>query len=434
MTTIQSVLPMSRDAVAALSTSKQEPEWLAQDRLAALELAGELELPKLEKVNIKRWTTDRYGQYKPATPMASLADLPEHMQSLLEEGAQDDLIVQRNSEVVYQVISDSLAEQGVIFMGLDEAIRQHPELVQKYLMTAVEKDNLVAASHAAVWSDGVFLYVPKNTEVQVPMQALFYVDDGSALFSPHILIVAEENSSVTYIDHVLSHDVNEKLVHNSAVEIFIGSGAKVHYTSIHNMSDNITSLTYRRAVVEQDARVSWTIGEMNDGNSMSDTNSILNGHGSDSEAHVVCVAVDEQQQSVTTRCTHVGRNTTSDMQTRAVMKDQSRGIFNGITKMEKGATNANGEQTERILMLSPDARGDANPILLIDEDDVLAGHAASAGQVDKMQLFYLMSRGIKREVAVRLVVYGFLAPVINAVPSERLEEHFRKLVQRKLEQ
>lgn len=435
MTTIQSILPMTRDAVAALSTSKQEPEWLANQRIAALELAGKLELPKLEKTNINRWTMDRYGQYKPEAPMSAVTELPEQWQALLEEGNQDHLIVQRNSSVVYHNLSAQLAEQGVIFMGLDEAIRQHPELIQPYFMTAVKKDtDAVTASHAAVWSDGVFLYVPKNVEVSVPLQALFYVDDAGALFSPHILIVAEDNSSVTYIDHILSRDITEHLVHNSIVEIFAGPGAKVRYTSIHDLDDKITSLTYRRAVLSNDAQINWTIGEMSGGNTMSDTNAILDGNGSNSEANVICVGSGEQQLSITTRCTHIGRNTTSDMQTRAVMQDRARGIFNGITKMEKGSTNANGEQTERILMLSPDARGDANPILLIDEDDVLAGHAASAGQVDQLQLYYLMSRGISKELAVRLVVYGFLAPVINSVPSERLEEHFRHLVQRKLAQ
>lgn len=435
MTTIQSILPITRQAIEALSQSKSEPAWLAKDRLEAFQLAGKLELPKLEKTNIKRWDTSSYGEYKEAAQIDSIAQLPKHLRDLLPESNQDNIIVQQNSNVVFNKISEELAAQGVIFMSLEEAASKHSEIVEKHYMKAIKKDeNQLTALHAAIWSGGVFLYVPRNVEVTIPMQALFYVNDDQALFSPHVLIVAEENSSVTYVDNFLSDTTAKSQVQNGAVEVFAGAGAKVNYVSIHNLDEQITDLNYRRAVLQNDAKINWVVGEMNYGNSMSDTNSILAGAGSDSEAFVICVASGEQQLSITTYCTHIGRNTTSDMQTRAVMKDRSRAILNGITKMEKGATNANGEQTERVLMLSPDARGDANPMLLIDEDDVLAGHAASAGQVDPLDLYYLMSRGIEKDLAVSLIVYGFLAPVINSVPLEHVEEQFRQLVKRKLDQ
>src|SRR5690606_13628822 len=150
---------------------------------------------------------------------------------------------------------------------------------------------------------------------------------------------------------------------------------------------------YRRALLEQDASINWVIGEMNFGDTMSDTHSILKGNGSNSDAKVICVGTGDQKLNITTRAAHFGRNSSSDMLTRAVMRDNATAIINGITKIEKGATDANGEQTERVLMLSPTARGDANPMLLIDEDEVKAGHAASVGQVNKDQLYYLMSRG-----------------------------------------
>lgn len=435
MTTTQSILPLTRDELIALSDRKQEPKWLLDARLSAFDSAGQLELPYVEKVHIKRWDLDSYGVYKEASQLESIDKLPAKLKGLLHEGSNDNVVIQRNSNVVYSSISAELQEQGVIFMGIDQAVKEHPELVQKYLNTAIEiKENKLAAAHAAIWSGGVFLYVPKNTQVSVPVQALFYNDDTDALFSPHILVVVEDHSSVTYIDNYLSENEDKSLVQNGAVEVFAGHGAEVHFASIHNLSDNITDLNYRRAVLQNDAKMNWIVGEMNYGNTLSDTNSILVGTGSESDANVICVGTGEQQMSITTRCTHIGRNTNSNMQTRGVMKDKVRAIINGVTKMERGATNANGEQTERILMLSPDARGDANPILLIDEDDVLAGHAASAGQVDPMQLFYLMSRGIPEELAVKLVVYGFLAPVVSSVPLEHVEEQFRNLVERKLGQ
>jgi Fe-S cluster assembly protein SufD len=167
---------------------------------------------------------------------------------------------------------------------------------------------------------------------------------------------------------------------------------------------------------------------------MSDTTSILKGKGSESDAKVICVGTEEQKLNLTTRAVHFGKSSNSDMITRAVMRDGSTAIINGITKIEKGATGANGQQTEKVLMLSPKARGDANPILLIDEDDVKAGHAASVGQVNPEQVHYLMSRGITKDEAQRLIIYGFLAPVVSQIPIINIREQLQRLVERKLGQ
>jgi Fe-S cluster assembly protein SufD len=180
--------------------------------------------------------------------------------------------------------------------------------------------------------------------------------------------------------------------------------------------------------------VNWIIGEMNAGNSATDTTSILRGNGSESDAKVICVGSNDQKLSITTQAIHWGKNTNSDMVTRAAMRDEATAIINGVTKIEKGATYANGEQTERVLMLSPKARGDANPMLLIDEDEVKAGHAASVGQVNENQLYYLMSRGISREQAQKLIIYGFLAPIVTAIPIAALEAQLSEVVERKLGQ
>ena len=179
--------------------------------------------------------------------------------------------------------------------------------------------------------------------------------------------------------------------------------------------------------------IDWIIGEMNDGNGLSDTTSILKGNGSKSNTRAVCIGMGEQQLDLTTRAVHIGKHSDSNMVTRAVMQDQATAIINGITKIEHGATHANGEQTERVLMLSPQARGDANPMLLIDEDEVTAGHAASVGQVDENQIYYMMSRGISREMAERLIIYGFLEPIVKSIPLKEVSEQLQKLVERKLE-
>lgn len=434
--TTQTVLPVDREAVAALSRLSGEPEWMASLRQEALELAGDLPLPKLEKTRIDRWDLDQYGAYKTSPPLPSLKDLPVEAQNLLGEGeGAANLIVQRNSSIVYTSLSGQLAEQGVVFAGLSEALRHHGDLIRDHFMTAVAKDeNRLTALHAALWNGGVFLYVPKNVRIDEPLQAVFLTDDTSALFAPHVLIIAEEGSSVTYVDNYLSNHTSGNLVHNGVVEVFAKRGSRVQFASVHDLKENVTDLIYRRAIVEQDARIDWIIGEMNHGQCMSDTTSILRGDGSVSDAKVICVGTGEQKMNITTRAVHFGRHSESAMITRAVMRDNSTAIINGITKIEKGATHANGEQTERVLMLSPTARGDANPMLLIDEDEVKAGHAASVGQVNPEHVYYMMSRGITREQALRLIIYGFLAPVVSEIPIRTLEEQLKQVVERKLGQ
>ncbi|WP_028548135.1 Fe-S cluster assembly protein SufD [Paenibacillus sp. UNC451MF] len=431
----QTILPIDRQTIVELSQSRQEPEWMTNLRAEALELAGSLELPKLEKTRIDRWNLRSYGSYKAEAALTTLEQLPESAKALLQNENPENLLVQKNASIVYHKASEELAKQGVIFTSLEEALKNHSDLVKSYFGSVVAKDeNQLAALHTAIWSGGVFLYVPKNVQVDVPVQALFLTDDADTSFSPHVLIVAEQHATVTYVDNFVSEGNLNNLVQNGVVEVIVKPGATVNFASVHNLNDSITDLTYRRAVVENDATINWVIGEMNYGNAMSDTTSILKGNGSNSDAKIICVGTNDQKLNVTTKAVHFGKNSSSDMITRAVMRDESTAIINGITKIEKAATGANGQQTEKVLMLSPKARGDANPILLIDEDDVKAGHAASVGQVNPDQIHYLMSRGITREEAQRLVIYGFLAPVVSEIPMEKVQSQLQSLVERKLGQ
>lgn len=431
--TTQTILPVNHEALAAFSKSSGEPAWVTEIRSKALELAAGLELPKLEKTRLDRWTLDNYGKLRQGGQTSE--ELPESLSSLIDINEHSNLIVQRNSGVVFTKLSPELTAQGVIFTDLETAVREHGDLVKKHLFTAVPaEENQLTALHAALWNGGVFLYVPKNVEVEVPLQAVFLIDDASTSFTPHVLIVADSNSRVTYVDNYISGDLSEAIVHNGAAEVFVQAGSKVQFASVHHLAGQITDLTYRRAVVENDGSIEWIIGEMNSGDAMSETLSVLKGNGSTSDAKVIAVGSGSQKLNLTTKAIHFGKSSDSQMITRAVMREESTAIINGITKIEKGATKANGEQTEKVLMLSPKARGDANPILLIDEDDVTAGHAASVGQVNAEQIYYLMSRGISRSQAERLIIYGFLAPVVSDIPLEQLQNQLQSLVERKLGQ
>ncbi|WP_199615669.1 Fe-S cluster assembly protein SufD [Paenibacillus alkalitolerans] len=420
---------------ASISARKQEPAWLSQFRSEAYQLASRLELPKLEKTRIDRWDLSGYGEYRAGNPVNSAEQLPEELAALVGANPSPNLLVQHDSGVVYVRLSQKLQDQGVVLKSLEEAADTHADLVQSYLMTAVKKDeNRLTALHAALWNGGLFLYVPKNVVVEEPVQAIYYTESAEATFAPHVLIVAESHSSVTYVDNYLSSASGQPLVHNGVVEVFVKPGAHVRVATVHDLKQHVTDLNYRRAVIENDGKIEWIIGELSHGNGMADTHSILKGNGSFSDAKVIAVGKGDQKLNYTTRAVHFGKSSESDMITRAVMREEATAIINGITKIEHGATKANGQQTERVLMLSPKARGDANPILLIDEDDVKAGHAASVGQVNAEQVYYLMSRGISRAEAERLIIYGFLAPVIEEIPLEALREQFGTLVERKLGQ
>ncbi|ANS73694.1 Fe-S cluster assembly protein SufD [Paenibacillus yonginensis] len=432
MTTL-TVLPVEASALNVFSERNSEPAWLKERRLKALELAGQLELPKLEKMKLERWNLKNFGS--PATAGQTGSELPAYVSGLVDPSQSESLVVQRNDGTIISRLSKELADKGVIFTDLQTAAKEHADLVQQHLSSVVAADeNQLTALHNAVWNGGVFLYVPRNVEIEVPLQALFLVDDTKSVFAPHVLVVADTNSRVTYVDNYVSGELDEELVHNGIVEVVVKAGAKVQYATVHHLSGKVTDLTYRRAVVENDGSIEWIVGEMNNGDSMSDTNSILKGNGSLSDAKIIAVGSGSQRLNYSTRATHFGKSSESQMITRAVMREEATAIINGITKIEHGATKANGEQTEKVLMLSPKARGDANPILLIDEDDVKAGHAASVGQVNPEQIYYLMSRGISREQAERLIIYGFLAPVVSDIPLEQLQQQLQALVERKLGQ
>ncbi|MDO3408828.1 Fe-S cluster assembly protein SufD [Saccharibacillus sp. CPCC 101409] len=431
--TLQTILPVQAAQIKEWAEARGEAAWVTEHRLQALEAAPSLELPKPEKTKLDRWNLSAYGTFKAAEAVGQ-GTLPAAAKDLIDEGAHN-LIVQLNSGVVHTVLSEELSAQGVIFTDLETATREHEDLVKKHFGSAVKPgEHQVSALHYAAWNGGVFLYVPKNVELEAPLQAVFLSDDASASFAPHILIVADTNSRVTYVDSYVSAGLAGEVLHNGVVEVIALDGAKVQYATVHQFGKEVTDISFRRALLSNDSSIEWIVGEMNDGDTATDTATVLNGSGTNSDAKIIAIGSGSQKLNYTTRAVHFGKSSESDMFTRAVMREEAQAIINGITKIEHGATKANGQQAEKVLMLSPAARGDANPILLIDEDDVMAGHAASVGKVNPEQIYYLMSRGISKPEAERLIIYGFLAPIIAEIPLELLRTRLQRVVERKLGQ
>lgn len=419
-----------RDFVTNLSKDANEPEWFLNQRLESLDLVGTKELPKPDKTKIDNWN---FSQFNYKQLEAAPKELPEVIQGLLtKEETDQNVIAERNGTLVHSQISESLKQQGVIFTDFATALKEHSDLVQKYFMSeAVTKDeNSLTAMHAALVNGGTFIYVPKNVQVEVPLQAIYSLRGGAGLFN-HVLIVADENSSVTYVENYVSED-NEIAVANIVAEVYALNGANVSFGAVDNFANEVTTYVVRRGHAERDAKILWALGQFNDGNTVSENKTFLVGENSFTDKKTVSVGTGEQRQNFTSHVIHYGKHSEGLMLTHGVMKDSASSIFNGISKIEHGASKSNGEQTERVLMLSEKARGDANPILLIDEDDVTAGHAASVGRIDPMQMFYLMSRGISKKEAERLVIHGFLAPVVKEMPVDAVKERLIEVIERKV--
>jgi Fe-S cluster assembly protein SufD len=425
-------LRFDREAITQYSKANQEPEWFLASRLAAFDSCAKLELPVLEKTKIDKWNIDQYVPFLTQPKVASADQLDDVVKAEIDATAVKSLLVQKNASIIYHRELAEAKAQGVIFTDLATALREHGDLVKKYWMQAVAADeHRLTALHAALVNGGVFIYVPKNVQVDVPLQAVFQVAGDDALLCPHVLIVAEANSKVTYVDTYVS-SAGTSMVANSVVEVFVGPGASVQMASVRSLSAEVHDYVFRRAILDRDGKMEWILGEMNDGNTVANNTTVLKGSGSAVNTKTVSVGTGSQRQNLTSQVQHIGTHSESEMLSKAVMTDEATAILNGITKIEKGAEKANGEQAENILMLSEKARGDANPILLIDEDDVKAGHAASVGRISEESVYYLMSRGITRKEAERLIVLGFLDSVVSEIPIEEVKNRLRQALERKL--
>ncbi len=411
------------------SASQEEPQWMLDLRLKALEKISELELPQIERVKIHRWPLMNVGNLN--EEILGNPVLPE-----FDKIEDNPMIIQGRTTTLYEQMPVELSEQGVIFTDIFTAMREHSDLVKEYFMTkAVPMDeDKLTAFHVAMLNGGVFLYVPKNVVVKDVFESLFFqnMDDSSA-WVKHVLIVADENSEVTYLERLQSEgESSEKVSANMVVEVIAKKGAKVKFAAIDRLGKDVSTYMNRRAHILRDASVDWALGIMNEGDVVADFDSDLVGIGSHSEVKVVAISSGRQTQGIDTRVTNMASHSVGHILQHGVIREKGTLTFNGIGHILKGAKGADAQQESRVLMLSDKARGDANPILLIDEFEVTAGHAASAGRLDPDELYYLMSRGLPQKEAERLVTRGFLGSVITAIPIKKVQEELIEVIDRKL--
>lgn len=431
--TVETKLPYDQEYINQFSKDRNEPEWMKSLRLHALDQADTLEMPRPDKTKIGKWNFSQFKHAAQGAAIESLENLPAEIKDFIENGSEN-LIIQRNHSVAYASLNPELKEKGVIFTDIFTALKDHEELVKRYYMKdAVSIDeHRLTALHAALMNGGIFVYIPKNVELEAPLQTIFWQEDPEVALFNHVLVVADDNSSVTYVENYISTNHEQETIANIVTEVIANNNAKVLFGAVDNFAEGTTTYVNRRGVAYRDAKIDWALGQMNGGNTISDNTTHLVGDNSASNAKTVTVGRGKQTQNFTAKIVHFGKQTEGYILQHGVMKDSATTIFNGIGKIEHGASKSNAEQESRVLMLSKKSRGDANPILLIEEDDVTAGHAASVGRVDPIQLYYLMSRGITQQEAERLIIHGFLAPVVNQLPIESVKEQLTEVIERKV--
>ena len=426
------ILNISEEQLVDYSKAHNEPSWMTQLRQKALKLTETLEMPKPDKTKLRKWDFDSFKQHEvKGQSFNNLSELPEAIKKIIDVENTKNLVVQHNNALAYTQVSDQAQKNGVIIEGLSEALINHGELVQKYLMTdAVSVDeHRLTALHTALINGGVFVYVPKNVVVEDPIQYVVLHDDDNASFFNHVIIVTEESAEVTYVENYLSTASGEGNQLNIVSEVIAGANSNITYGSVDYLDKGFTGHIIRRGTTVADASINWALGLMNEGNQIIDNTTNLVGDRSTSELKSVVVGTGDQKINLTSKIVQYGKETNGYILKHGVMRENASSVFNGIGYIKHGGTKSIANQESRVLMLSENARGDANPILLIDEDDVEAGHAASVGRVDPEQLYYLMSRGISQQEAERLIIHGFLDPVVRELPIEDVKRQLRDVIE-----
>lgn len=418
---------MTKETILAFSQAKAEPAWLQERRQAAFAKLEELAFPTIERVKFHRWnlgdgtiTENEMGANVP--DFTAFGDNPK--------------LVQVGTQTVLEQLSPDLMNQGVVFTDFYSALEEIPEVIEQHFGTALTFDeHKLAAYNTAYFNSAAVLYVPDNVEVEVPIEGIFLQDSSSAVpFNKHILVIAGKHAKVSYLERFETiGNGRAETSANISVEVIAGAGSQIKFAAIDRLGEGVTTFISRRGRLAQDASIDWALGVMNEGNVIADFDSDLIGNGSHANLKVVAASSGRQVQGIDTRVTNYGNNSVGHILQHGVILERGTLTFNGIGHIIKGAKGADAQQESRVLMLSDKARSDANPILLIDENEVTAGHAASIGQVDPEDMYYLMSRGLDRETAERLVIRGFLGAVITEIPVQAVREEMIAVLDKKLD-
>lgn len=419
---------LTREIVETISKEKNEPEWMRDFRLKSLEIYNKLALPtwgpSLDELDMDSIVTyvrpksDLKSEWKDVPEdikkTFDLLGIPEaEKKSLAGVGAQYD------SEVVYHSIREDLVKQGVIYTDMENAIKEHEDIVKEYFMKCVTaNDHKFVALHGAVWSGGSFVYVPKGVHVDIPLQSYFRLNSPGAGQFEHTLIIVDEGASLHFIEGCSAPKYSITNLHAGCVELFVKENAKLRYSTIENWSKNMLNLNTKRAIVEKNGTIEWVSGSFGSRISMLYPMSILKGEGSKAEFTGVSFAGEGQTLDTGAKIVHAAPNTSSTINSKSISKNGGSAIYRGVVKINANATNSKSVVSCESLMLDSISKSDTIPVIDILNDEVEIGHEAKIGKISDDAIFYLMSRGLSEEEAKAMIVRGFVEPISKELPLE----------------
>ena len=421
---------LNENLVREVSESKSEPKWMLDARLKAFKVFQHSTVPRYIPAKFRdKIRFDELAYYVRAIdgPVDSWDDVPDYIRKTLDGlGIQEaeqkylaGLTVQVESESVYQSFQADLEKQGVVFSDLDTAVQKHPDIVKRYFSKVMPAEsNVFAALNTALWSGGVFLYVPANVKVNFPLQSYFRINKPNLGQLEHTIIMLEEGASVHYIEGCSAPIYSKIDLHAGVVEAFVGSGATLKFTTIQNWSKNVVSIGNKRAVAMEDSFVDWVDANMGAGLNIKYPTVLLSGKGARAQTLSMAMATEGQLHDTGARMFHLAPHTSSTITSKTVIKQGGSSVFRGKIKVIEGADDVKSRSKCDSLILGRDAFSDTVPNLEVLQSNADVGHEATVSKLGQDQLFYLMSRGLTEEEATYTVVNGFVADFIKTLPME----------------
>ena len=433
---------LDAEIVKQISVYKEEPEWMLENRLKALHQFYAMPLPAwgvdLRDLDLD----DLYYYVKPTDEIKSDWDeIPDTIKNTfnrlgIPEAEQKFLAgvgAQYESEMVYHSIQKQLESQGVIFLSIEEGLRQHPDIFKEYFGTVVPlNDNKFAALNTAVWSGGSFVYIPPNVKVELPLQAYFRLNTASIGQFERSIIIADEGSQVHYVEGCTAPQYSKNSFHSGVIEIIVKKGARVRYTTIQNWSTNVYNLVTQRAMVNEEGTMEWVDSNLGSKATMKYPACYLVGPHAHGEILSMAFAGRGQNQDTGGKMLHLAEHTTSKITSKSISKDGGRSSFRGLVYVDKKAESAKANVVCDALILDGNSRSDTYPKIENHAEKVSIGHEASVSKVGEEQLFYLTSRGLSEEQATTMVISGFIEPLVKELPMEYAVE-MNRLIQLQME-
>ncbi|WAH35821.1 SufB/SufD family protein [Alicyclobacillus dauci] len=415
--------------VHSISGAFHEPEWLTQLREEAWQTFDSMPEPRLEKTDLRKrgWDAGNFvtapSKQLPADAASYIAGL-DHSHAVFVDGHLADI-----------KLNEADRDLGVVFTDIHTAASKHEDLVKGTLGTVVPaRESKWAALNFAYFAGGVFLYVPRKVTLEKPFEVVHVVTSEAQASFPRSLVVADELADVRFVEVSFIGADRQKFTNSHVLEVVAKSGSHVHVGTADAFHKGPTYFVTRRAHVEKDATVEWTVSDVSNGFAVEVVESVLNGTGARSQTRVLGLGYGREHLDLTASMLHVGRNTESDIVMHSALREKANSIFRSKTQIVKGAVGAGSEQHDRMIMVDGTARADAIPMLLIDENDVQrCGHAASVGKIDPNQIYYLMSRGIPQTQAMKMIIWGYLNDSVETLPSDQIRELVVGRIERELE-